>query len=105
MHKDNVIDMLTLTVRRQLALQRPQLMLAVRGTAAALISLAVAVLLRLESPYWAAMTAIIVIQPTRGLLLEKSYYRLVGTAIGAAAGLLLMLHVTSPLVLTLALSL
>ncbi|WP_246562019.1 FUSC family protein [Geobacter grbiciae] len=105
MRKDNVLDLLTLTVRRQLALQRPQLMLAVRGTAAALISLAVAVLLRLESPYWAAMTAIIVIQPTRGLLLEKSYYRLVGTAIGSTAGLLLMLHVTSPLVLTLALSL
>jgi len=36
-----------------------------------------AVALEIENPYWAAMTALIVIQPTRGLLFEKSFYRLV----------------------------
>lgn len=41
--------------------------------------------LKLENPYWAAMTALIVIQPTRGLLFEKSFYRLVGTVILYAA--------------------
>ena len=30
--------------------------------------------LKLECPYWAAMTALIVIQATHGLLLEKSYF-------------------------------
>jgi uncharacterized membrane protein YccC len=51
----------------------PHIVLAARGTMAALSALAVAVLLKLERPYWAAMTALIVIQPTRGLLLGKSY--------------------------------
>jgi len=83
----------------------PQLLLAVRNTIAALAAYFVALSLHLESPYWAAMTALIVIQPTRGLLFEKSFYRLVGTATGALAGLLFMLQSESPMVLTLALSL
>lgn len=84
---------------------QPQFILAFRNTLAALLALLVAAFLRLESPYWAAMTALIVIQPTRSLLFEKSFYRLVGTAIGAVAGLLLLRQSASPLVLTLALSL
>ena len=83
----------------------PRIVLAGRGTIAAIAALAVAVLLKLENPYWAAMTALIVIQPTRGLLFEKSFYRLVGTVIGSVAGLLLLLHTKSPIVLTIALSL
>lgn len=65
----------------------PHLVLAFRGTVAAVAALAAAVLLKLECPYWAAMTVLIVIQPTRGLLLEKCYYRLVGTAVGSLAGI------------------
>ena len=84
---------------------RPQFVLAFRNTSAALLALLIASFLKLESPYWAAMTAIIVIQPTRGLLFEKSFYRLVGTAIGSVAGLLLLLQSESPMVLTLGLSL
>lgn len=84
---------------------RPQFALAFRNTAAAILALLVAAALQLESPYWAAMTALIVIQPTRGLLVEKSFYRLVGTAIGSVAGLLLLLQSESPMVLTLGLSL
>lgn len=71
---------------RMLRRERPHIVLAARGTFAAIAALAVASLLNLECPYWAAMTALIVIQPTRGLLLEKSYYRLVGTAVGSVAG-------------------
>lgn len=52
---------------------RPQFVLAFRNTAAAFLALLVASSLKLESPYWAAMTALIVIQPTRGLLFEKSF--------------------------------
>ena len=92
-------------LRRLLAHHRPPVMLAVRGTLAALAALAVALFLHLECPYWAAMTALIVIQPTRGLLLEKSFYRLVGTAVGSAAGLLMLLYTGSPATLTVLLSL
>ena len=74
---------------RLLRREWPHVILAARGTVAAVAAvaaLAVAILLKLECPYWAAMTALIVIQPTRGLLLEKSYYRLLGTAAGSVAG-------------------
>lgn len=77
---------------------------ALRATVAALTALVAAHLLRLENPYWAAMTALIVVQPTRTLLFEKSYYRLIGTAIGSAAAWLLLFQSSSPLVLTAALS-
>lgn len=77
---------------------------AARGTFAALAALAVAVALKLECPYWAAMTAVIVIQPTRGLLLEKSCFRLMGTAVGSGAGLLMLLASRSPLMITVLLS-
>ena len=92
-------------LRRFFSQQSPHLITALRGTAAALTALAAAEFLGLASPYWAAMTALIVIQPTRGLLLEKSYYRLIGTAVGSAAGLLLLLCTRSPLLLTAALCL
>ena len=85
--------------------QWPHIVRAARGTAAALTALAVAEFLKLECPYWAAMTALIVIQPTRGLLFEKSFYRLVGTVIGAMAGLLLLVYTRSPIVLTIGLAL
>ncbi len=77
---------------------------AARGTVAALAALTVAVALNLECPYWAAMTALIVIQPTRGLLLEKSFYRLVGTALGSGAGMLMLLSSRSPAMLTILLA-
>lgn len=83
----------------------PHIVLATRGTIAAIAALAVATILKLECPYWAAMTAIIVIQPTRGLLLEKSYFRLVGTAIGSVAGMMMLLSSRSPVMLTILLAL
>ncbi|MFZ2949293.1 MAG: FUSC family protein [Desulfuromonadaceae bacterium] len=90
---------------RLLRRERPHVVLAARGTVAAVAALAVAVLLKLECPYWAAMTALIVIQPTRGLLLEKSYYRLVGTAAGSVAGMVMLLSSRSPAMLTVLLAL
>ena len=51
------------------------------------------------------MTALIIIHPTRGLLLEKSYYRLVGTAVGSVAGMMLLLSSRSPAMLTILLAL
>jgi uncharacterized membrane protein YccC len=90
---------------RMIRREWPHIVLAVRGTVAAVAALSVAVLLKLECPYWAAMTALIVIQPTRGLLLEKSYYRLVGTAVGSVSGMLMLLSSRSPAMLTILLAL
>ncbi len=81
------------------------ILFAFRATTAAICALVAAELLNLECPYWAALTALIVIQPSRGLIFEKSVYRLVGTGIGSLAGLLLVLNFHSPLTLTLALAL
>lgn len=97
--------MISGTVSRLANQHRPQIMQALLGTIAALCALAAAMFLKLENPYWAAMTALIVIQPTRGMLFEKSVYRLLGTAIGAVAGMGLLLYTRSPLLLTLALAL
>nr|WP_320114412.1 FUSC family protein [uncultured Desulfuromonas sp.] len=85
--------------------RRRQLLFALRATTAAFTGYVLALALHLECPYWAAMTALIVIQPTRGLLFEKSLYRLVGTATGALAGLVLLSTSQSPAVLTVALAL
>jgi uncharacterized membrane protein YccC len=92
-------------IRKILRREWPTFLLAGRGTLAALLALAVAVALDLECPFWAAMTALIVIQPTRGLLLEKSYYRLIGTAVGSVAGMMMLLSSRSPAMLTILLSL
>lgn len=91
-------------IGRILYRERHRILLAARGTIAALIAVTVAVELKLECPFWAAMTALIVIQPTRGLLLEKSYYRLIGTAVGSTAGLAMLLTSQSPAGLTIMLS-
>lgn len=63
---------------------------ALRTTGAALLALAVADGLRLGHPWWAAMTVWLVAQPTRGLLLERSLFRLAGSACGALAGALIL---------------
>lgn len=63
---------------------------AVRTTAAAQLALLAASALGLHHTHWAAMSVWLVAQPTRGLLLEKSILRVVGTLVGAAAGFALL---------------
>lgn len=92
-------------LRRLISHQRPHLVFALRGTVSVLAAVAAAAFLKLENPYWAGMTALIVIQPTRGLLLEKSFYRLLGTAAGSLAGLGLLLSTRNPFWIALGLSL
>jgi uncharacterized membrane protein YccC len=55
-----------------------------RTTLAAIAAMAAASLLGLSHLHWAAMTVWLVAQPTRGLLLEKSFLRVAGTLSGAA---------------------
>jgi uncharacterized membrane protein YccC len=56
---------------------------AVRTTAASLTALYIALALDLGEAKWAAMTVWIVAQPSRGMSLSKSKYRLAGTLVGA----------------------
>jgi uncharacterized membrane protein YgaE (UPF0421/DUF939 family) len=64
----------------------------VRTTIAAVGSLLGARLLRLPEAYWAAITAMIVMQSTLGAALTISWQRLAGTAVGAIAAVLLVTY-------------
>jgi uncharacterized membrane protein YccC len=63
---------------------------AAKTTASGLVALLVAFTFNLDQPQWALLTVFIVAQPQSGLVLAKSFYRLIGTLIGAAVALLLV---------------
>ena len=63
---------------------------AAKTTASALIALLVAFTFNLDQPQWALLTVFIVAQPQSGLVLAKSFYRIIGTVIGAAVALFLV---------------
>ena len=64
---------------------------AAKTTAAGLLALLVAFTFNLDQPYWALLTVFIVSLPQQsGLVLAKSFYRIIGTVIGAAVALLLV---------------
>jgi len=49
-----------------------------------------ATLLHLRNPYWAAMPVWVISQPARGILLERSIFRVAGTLVGAGVGFALV---------------
>jgi uncharacterized membrane protein YccC len=55
-----------------------------------LLALLVAFALNLDQPKWALLTVFIVAQPQSGLVLAKSFYRIIGTLVGATVALLLV---------------
>jgi uncharacterized membrane protein YccC len=61
---------------------------AAKTTASGLIVLLIAFTFNLDQPQWALLTVFIVAQPRSGLVLAKSFYRIIGTVIGAAVALL-----------------
>jgi uncharacterized membrane protein YccC len=61
---------------------------AAKTTLSALIALLVAFTFNLDEPKWALLTVFIVAQPQSGLVLAKSFYRIIGTLIGAVVALL-----------------
>lgn len=68
---------------------------AIRLALSAWISFAIAASLHVENAFWAAMPVWVIAQSTRGLLLERALYRIIGTLVGAgfSIGLLhLSLH-------------
>jgi uncharacterized membrane protein YccC len=68
---------------------RSGLIFAAKTTASGLIALLVAFTFNLDEPYWALLTVFIVAQPRQsGQVLAKSFYRMIGTVIGAVVALL-----------------
>ena len=63
---------------------------AAKTTLSALLALLVAFTFDLDQPQWALLTVFIVAQPQSGMVLAKSFYRIIGTFIGAAVALLLV---------------
>ncbi|HEY1083081.1 MAG TPA: FUSC family protein [Prosthecobacter sp.] len=75
-------------------LDRSGVVHALQLTLAAGLAFAVAAAFHVQNAYWAAMPIWVVAQPTRGLLLERAFFRILGTLLGVAVGFLL-LHITS----------
>src|SRR5712692_11946093 len=63
---------------------------AAKTTVSGLLALLVAFTFNLDQPKWALLTVFIVAQPQSGLVLAKSFYRIIGTVVGAAGALVLV---------------
>jgi uncharacterized membrane protein YccC len=91
--------------RVRLGIRRASLLNALLIALASCLAFATAIALHIENPYWAAMPAWVISQATRGLLLERGFFRVLGTLGGAAFGLAL-LHLThEPVFIVIALGL
>ena len=79
---------------------------ALRNWFASMLALYIAFALQLDSPVWSWLTVWIVAQPTPGMVLSKSLYRVLGTIAGAALAVVLMaLFAQTPELFVLALAL
>jgi uncharacterized membrane protein YccC len=63
---------------------------AAKTAASGLLALLIAFTFNLDQPKWTLLTVFIVAQPQSGLVLAKSFYRIIGTFVGAAVALLLV---------------
>lgn len=73
---------------RALSLTGPRTAIATRTASAAVLALVAALLLQLENPWWAALTAFVIVEADARATLGKSIDRVVGTVSGAALGYL-----------------
>jgi uncharacterized membrane protein YccC len=69
-----------------LGLDRAALAHGLRLAFAAWLAYAIASLLHVGNAYWAAMPVWVVAQSAKGLLIERGFFRFIGTLLGAAAG-------------------
>ncbi|ESQ80351.1 FUSC family protein [Asticcacaulis sp. YBE204] len=69
---------------------------ALRLAFAAWLAFAIASFLHIEHAYWAAMPVWVVSQPSRGLLLERAFFRVFGTLVGAGAGFAILTLAPGP---------
>ncbi|QDH13208.1 FUSC family protein [Formicincola oecophyllae] len=65
----------------------PNVLFAVRTTAAALLALGLAMYMELDSPGWTCITVWAVAAPSRGETVSKARWRLMGTALGTTMAL------------------
>ncbi|RTL53818.1 MAG: hypothetical protein EKK40_04530 [Bradyrhizobiaceae bacterium] len=80
---------LTAALKRELgglSLSGPTAALAFRTALASVLSMLLAMILHLDNPYWAAITAVAIIQPDIPSSLLRSVDRCLGTIAGAAVG-------------------
>jgi uncharacterized membrane protein YccC len=78
---------------------------SINSFAAAMLALAIAFSIGLPRPYWAMLTVYITVQPLSGALRSKAAYRVIGTALGGAAAVVLTPNlVGSPAALSIALA-
>ncbi|ODN41492.1 FUSC family protein [Piscirickettsia litoralis] len=68
---------------------KTQLKQVIKSTFACILAIALAVLLKLDAPFWSAISAFVVIQGSLGSTLAKSLLRFLGTVIGAGLGVVL----------------
>lgn len=87
---------------KRLGLDRAAVGYGLRLAFAAWLAFTLAAFLHVEHAFWAAMPIWVVAQSSRGLLLERAVFRVVGTLVGAGAGFAI-LHVPGAPVLQLAL--
>lgn len=69
---------------------RGSVLFALRSCSATALALYMAFFLQLDQPYWAGMAIWMVTQPTPGMAISKSFYRIIGTLIGSAMGVVLI---------------
>ena len=69
---------------------RASLAYAVRGWLGCVLALFLAYFFQLDQPYWAGMTAWLAMQPTPGMAISRCFYRIIGSIIGAAMGVVLI---------------
>lgn len=67
-------------------MDRAKYLLGLRLALSAWIAFALASLLHIENAFWAAMPVWVVTQASRGLLLERAFFRIAGTLLGATLG-------------------
>ncbi|GHH03041.1 FUSC family protein [Pseudodonghicola xiamenensis] len=75
----------------EIGFDTPRMLYAGRTALTACLAFLVAWALGLEHPQWAGMTVWAATQPTKGQVLEKSLFRILGTISGTIAGVLLVL--------------
>lgn len=77
----------------RLGLDRAGMLHGLQLAFAAWLAFTIAAYFHVQNAYWAAMPIWVVAQPTRGLLLERAVFRIIGTLLGVGVGFLL-LHLT-----------
>jgi uncharacterized membrane protein YccC len=82
-----------------LTMASPSFRHALRVTIAAAVGFWLGRLLPLTNAYWIVMTSIIILKPGYSLTKQRNTQRIIGTAIGCAASIALMLLVKDPVVL------